>query len=146
VVDFGLLPAGSTMLSCLPEVVEVSPGGRLLRTSAEQARTGRATVVRGGGSLDALPRRFVTAILKVSVNGVDVAPSRYEAASANGPNDADVGGVRWLSDAPVAGSKMFVLFRYLPFYRCLGEAMQSAPVGEDGLLLPQRVLLREERD
>jgi hypothetical protein len=143
--DFGRLPVGSTQFSCLPEVVEITAGGRLLRSAGQQARIGRATITRGSGAIDVLPHRFVSEIVRVVWGEATVATELYEAASAASPDDADRGGIRWLGGAPAAGAVLLVEYRYQPFYLCLGDGMQSEPIGADGALLPQRVLLREEK-
>lgn len=144
--DFGVVPTGSTMISCLPEVARLHSGDKLLRTSAAQVRAQRAVVVRDSGSIDPLPHRFVSAIDVVKVNGVAVSPSKYRLVEASRPDDNQRGGIEWLAGAPAAGTRYFVRYLYRPFYVCLGESMSGQPVGEDGLLLPQRVLLREERE
>jgi hypothetical protein len=148
--EFGRLPAGQTLISCLREVTEIVAGDKLVRTSPRLVRTQSASVVRdsarGAGAFDALPHRFVAGVLSVKVDGVRVETSRYRMVPATGPGDAQKGGIEWLSDPPVAGTRLFVEYRYHPYYLCLGEGMRSAPIGRDGEMLPQRVLLREEKD
>jgi hypothetical protein len=144
--EFGRLSAGQILISCLREVTEITMGDKLVRTSPPLARTQSASVVRGEGAFDALPHRFVAGVLFVKVDGVSVAPPRYRLVPATGPGDTQRGGIEWLSDPPAAETRYLVSYRYHPYYLCLGEGMRSAPIGRDGEMLPQRVLLREEKD
>lgn len=144
--EFGLVPVGSSMFSCLPDECEIVGDGYLLRNDPAQWRIGKASITRGSGAVDILPERFVRQIVKVIVNGTAVELSQVEAETADSPNDDDLGGLRWLYGAPSAGAKMFVLFRYSPFFVCLGEMIQGSPTGSDGKRLPQNVLLKKERE
>jgi len=143
--EFGLIPRGSTAFSVLPDVVELGENFRLLRTAQEWK--GRAQITRGSGSTDSLPERFVTAITQVLLSGgSEAAADDVEAVSADSPDDDDLGGIQWLGNAPAAGTVYTVRFRYHPLFVCLGELIQGEPIGADGERLPQRVLLKKERD
>jgi len=141
---WGLIPKGSTMFSVLPSVVEFRKDARVLRTA--QRWRGVANINRGTGDTDALPERFVSLIQKVTVNGSSVALSHVVAVSAGSPNDTDRGGIKWLSNAPTAGTPYTVEFKYHPLFVCLLESLQGEPIGADGERLPQRVLLQKDRD
>jgi hypothetical protein len=143
--DFGVLPIGSTMFGCLPSVVEVTPGSRILRVAQAWRRS--FTVRRGSTDVDTLPERFIVSIESVTFEDGSVAgPADYEPVSANSPNDNDKGGIRWLASAPIAGTPYTVKCRFYPLFACLGEMVQGEPLGADGERLPQRILLKKERE
>lgn len=143
--QFGLVPRGSSMMSCLPGVVELTPGGRMARTGQVWAQN--VVITRGAGDTDPLPQRFVQRIWGVTLaDGMVADAADYEAVSADSPNDNDKGGIRWLDNAPAAGTRYTVKMGYHPLYAVQGELIQGEPNGADGQRLPQRILLKKERE
>lgn len=141
--EYGLIPKGSTMFSVLPSVVEFRHDARVVRTA--QRWRGVTTLRRGLTDTDPLSERFVKAIEQVYVNGVSVSLANVQAVSAATLADNDQGGIKWLSNAPAAGTEYAVTFRYNPLFVCLTESIQGEPIGADGARLPQRILLKKER-
>lgn len=142
--EFGLIATGAVKLSVMHQFVEITKDTMILQTDSGQERESQVTFTRGTGETDTLPQRFVTAILKVLVGGEEFDAVDVEAVTADSPTEEGL--IRWLDNAPDAGSSITVIFKHQPLYSCLWESYRGSPTGTDGERLPQRVLLKKERE
>ena len=131
--DLGMVPAGHTAISVVPDECELAYLDRVAPTSI--AWRERVYLKRGVTDTDALLHKTVASIDSVMVDG-DYADADAYALAENG------GGITWLANAPSAGTSYAVEYRYHPLFEFLGNEQGVMQIGKDGVLLPQRGLLR----
>ncbi len=131
--DLGMVPAGHSAVSVLPDECELAYLDRIAPVWV--AWRERVYLKRGSGTVDALLHKTVASIDAVLVDG-DYANNGDYALAENG------GGIEWLNNAPTAGANYAVEYRYHPLFEFLGNEQGVMQIGKDGVLLPQRGLLR----
>lgn len=130
--QFGLLPAGSTAISVMPDEVELSRLDRLrvpdvLRLQGESlTRTGTNAVLLYPPSQ----------ILKVFSGGAEVSPTAYEMTPS---------GLLWKIGAPAVGASFSIEYRFVPTWEFLFSEQGVIQRGTDGVALPQRGVIRQMR-
>jgi hypothetical protein len=125
--EFGLIPAGQTPFSVMPDEAYI---GRLDRiTLPSRERIMQQEVVRGNTATDSLLYAPVT------INDVrqgDTTFTEYELTAT---------GIEWVGDAPAEGEKYAIEYTYRPVFVFLGDNDRMPRPDKNGVLMPQRGLL-----
>lgn len=130
--DLGMVPAGHSAVSVMPDECELAYLDRIAPVWV--AWRERVYLKRGSGESDALLHKTVASIDSVLVNGDYADSNDYELVEG--------GGVGWLNNVPALGTSYAVEYRYHPLFEFLGNEQGVMQIGKDGVLLPQRGLLR----
>ncbi len=125
---YGQQSENRTMLSVLPEEVEMNTGDLALLTEPKSAKTAFNRFQRVAGSIHVLPHWPCSEIVGVWVEGVKLAPSTYTAVPE---------GIYWGPNAPAVGVRFSVRWKYLPLYQWSGDEQGALQLGADGQPLPQ---------
>lgn len=131
--ELGMVPAGHTAISVLPDECELAYLDRIAPTAVQWRE--RAYLKRGATDTDALLHKTAAAIGAVLLNGEYADPDNYTLAAGGA-------GIRWLSGAPAAGTNYAVEYHYHPLFEFLGNEQGIMQIGKDGVPLPQRGLVR----
>lgn len=127
--QFGLLPAGSTSISVLPDECELQRKDRL--QFPDVLRMQREITTRTGAN--AVLLYAPSQILKVLSGSAVVPPSAYEMTA---------GGLLWKSGAPAIGASFTIEYRYVGTWEYLFDEQGTVQRGVDALPLPQRGVIR----
>lgn len=127
--EYGQELQTATMLSVLPEEIEMDKGDLVLLTQPASARTAFNRFDRTAAAVQVLPHWPCTAIFGVWVEGVRLPATAYSAV----PD-----GIQWGVGAPAVGARFSVRWKYLPLFQWDEDEQGTLQLGADGLPLPQQ--------
>lgn len=122
--QWGVITVGTTMISVMPDEIHLARSYRVLPLWPNRAQIGQCLLVAG---VSQLPQRWASAINRVLCNGNEVGDYQLDV------NDSD--GTSRLLNLPA--STCSVEFKYQPVYVWNDLENRSAPMGSDGVPLPQ---------
>lgn len=135
VEEFGVINAGTTIVSVLPSEIALSKGDRLMFTEAQDRR--RVELLRGDTDFDTLPTPPATSAISAPV----VALLRVWQGSTTYTADTHYrltgNTVEWLSGGPDEGEKFGVSYSFRPVFHATGRVLNQGFIDKSGELLSE---------
>lgn len=133
--EFGLIATGTMQISAFPDWARFNHLDRIVLTAPGRLQSSMAKMTRGATNTDALPLPYAQSITAVYVNGVAVDSADYE---------LDANGVKWLGNAPAAGTLYGAEYLYAPRFIVLPQSHRTSPTDKTGQSLPLHYWLDRE--